>query len=275
MYLEVFMKKLYLFLILLLLISTSTITNAAEHKSCTERKSLGWVTDLVTCWWVTIYVDGFISNDDIRISTYNPDEMTTSEIASFYCKNASVQIIERFGAGAWRGFFLGQGSQSYLQGFYWESNLNGAIFKCLCPSWQSVANDKSCYPNDEVKYINDPSLKEAERIRTLSWVNQNSLTISNDWLDESLKEYQLKLVKAQLAEIEIKKTQEQDAYYLLKAKEDTERLQKQIEADKKKWGTQVIINKKKIKAEQNKKRLQEIRDKAKLKKQVKKVITRK
>ncbi len=74
---------------------------------------------------------------------------------------------------------------------------------------------------------------------------------------------------------EITKLKAYDEYYAQKAKDDTIKLQKQIEEDKKNREKQAIIDKKKEKAEQNKKRLQEIRNKAKLKKSIKLVDTKK
>ena len=65
------------------------------------------------------------------------------------------------------------------------------------------------------------------------------------------------------AAVDIKKTQEYDAYYAQKAKEDTVKLQIQIEADKKIQQAEAIKNTRIAKIAENKKRIEEMRKKIK------------
>lgn len=79
---------------------------------------------------------------------------------------------------------------------------------------------------------------------------------------EEVSNYNQAITKQAQVSEEIKKIQEQDAYYAQKAKEDTAKLQAQIETDKKAKELANIKNVKLTKIEQNKKRIADIRKKA-------------
>lgn len=79
---------------------------------------------------------------------------------------------------------------------------------------------------------------------------------------EEVSNYNQAITKQAQVSEEIQKIQEQDAYYAQKAKEDTAKLQAQIEADKKAKEVASIKNAKLVKIEQNKKRIADIRKKA-------------
>lgn len=80
---------------------------------------------------------------------------------------------------------------------------------------------------------------------------------------EELTNYNQAIARQAQNAIDIKKTQEQDAYYAQKAKEDTIKLQLQIETDKKKQQADSIKNARIAKIAENKKRIEEMRKKTK------------
>lgn len=78
---------------------------------------------------------------------------------------------------------------------------------------------------------------------------------------EKVLSYNQAIIKQAQASEEIQKIQEQDAYYAQKAKEDTIKLQAQIEAEKKARAIEEVKKQRLAKIKANKKRIAEARKK--------------
>ena len=153
--------------------------HSTEYNACTERVRDSRWYDARSCWWVIISnIDYFVPLEHTRIAIYNPDEMTAYQPASYFCKNAKLRIAERLVQDKWE--------------IIWSKT-------CLCSEWQSLAFDNTCYPNNQVNYINDPTLKARE-------IEQER--IQNESMVRFQQEEQRKLNEAMQKELDVKEDKE-------------------------------------------------------------------
>ncbi len=123
-------------------------------------------------------------------------------------------------------------------------------------TWYRIALEIQWEQNKIAIQISDKNI-EIERQK----MKYNACLQSN--YQEELANYNQAIARQAQNAADIKKTQEYDAYYAQKAKEDTAKLQIQIEADKKIQQAEAIKNTRIAKIAENKKRIEEMRKKIK------------